>query len=208
MATFGIPVIVGIGHERDRTVLDEIAGVRCKTPTAVAAFLVDRLREAYSRITTLVTRIGHYGADALRGERGRLANAEAMIPLMAKTRLAAASGELERICRCVCDSAGRRVQRADSMLDRIDLAVCRAAGSLTEKEELRLRRIGDMVRVLSPENTLRRGYSITRLNGAAVKDAAVLRPGDLLETIMAGGIVRSEVIAPADIDAGGETIER
>ncbi len=65
-----------------------------------------------------------------------------------------------------------------------------------------------MVRVLSPENTLRRGYSITRLNGAAVKDAAVLRPGDLLETIMAGGIVRSEVIAPADIDAGGETIER
>ena len=208
VATFGIPVIVGIGHERDRTVLDEIAGVRCKTPTAVAAFLVDRLREAYSRITTLVTRIGHYGADALRGERGRLANAEAMIPLMAKTRLAAASGELERICRCVCDSAGRRVQRADSMLDRIDLAVCRAAGSLTEKEELRLRRIGDMVRVLSPENTLRRGYSITRLNGAAVKDAAVLRPGDLLETIMAGGIVRSEVIAPADIDAGGETIER
>lgn len=208
VATFGIPVIVGIGHERDRTVLDEIAGVRCKTPTAVAAFLVDRLREAYSRITTLVTRIGHYGADALRGERGRLANAEAMIPLMAKTRLAAASGELERLCRCVCDSAGRRVQRADSMLDRIDLAVCRAAGSLTEKEELRLRRIGDMVRVLSPENTLRRGYSITRLNGAAVKDAAVLRPGDLLETIMAGGIVRSEVIAPADIDAGGEAIER
>ncbi len=208
VATFGIPVIVGIGHERDRTVLDEIAGVRCKTPTAVAAFLVDRLREAYSRITTLVTRIGHYGADALRGERGRLANAEAMIPLMAKTRLAAASGELERLCRCVCDSAGRRVQRADSMLDRIDFAVCRAAGSLTEKEELRLRRIGDMVRVLSPENTLRRGYSITRLNGAAVKDAAVLRPGDLLETIMAGGIVRSEVIAPADIDAGGEAIER
>lgn len=206
VATFGIPVIVGIGHERDRTVLDEVAGVRCKTPTAVAAFLIDRLREAYSHVTTLVTRVGHYGADALRGERARLANAEAMIPLMAKNRLTAASGELERLCRGVCESAGRRVQRADSMLDRINLAVSRAADSQIRKEDQRLRRIGDMARVLSPVNTLRRGYSITRLNGAAVRDLTVLAPGDVLETVTAAGSIRSAVVDTAAAPEG-ETVD-
>ncbi|MDE6806268.1 MAG: exodeoxyribonuclease VII large subunit, partial [Muribaculaceae bacterium] len=43
VATFPLPIIVGIGHERDNTVLDYIANTRCKTPTAVAAFLNDRL---------------------------------------------------------------------------------------------------------------------------------------------------------------------
>ena len=48
VATYPLPVVVGIGHERDRTVLDEIANVRMKTPTAVAAFFIDRLRTAYA----------------------------------------------------------------------------------------------------------------------------------------------------------------
>ena len=48
VAVFPLPVAAGIGHERDRTVLDEIACRRCKTFTAVAAMLIDSLRLAYT----------------------------------------------------------------------------------------------------------------------------------------------------------------
>lgn len=84
VATFPLPVIVGIGHERDRTVLDEIACVRCKTPTAVAAYIIDTLRVAYTAATDRVRRIAQYGAEALRGEHLRLTNLTQTIPALAK----------------------------------------------------------------------------------------------------------------------------
>ncbi|MDE6669330.1 MAG: exodeoxyribonuclease VII large subunit, partial [Muribaculaceae bacterium] len=75
-----LPVVVGIGHERDRTVLDEIAHTRCKTPTAVAAYLVDSLRQSYNRAAQCVDYIIRQGGAVTNGERLRLHNTESMLP--------------------------------------------------------------------------------------------------------------------------------
>ncbi|MDE6291912.1 MAG: exodeoxyribonuclease VII large subunit, partial [Muribaculaceae bacterium] len=76
VATFPIPVIVGIGHERDRCVLDEIACVRCKTPTAVAAWLSDTVGIAWQRACDLTSRITSFAAERLKGEHIRLQGIE------------------------------------------------------------------------------------------------------------------------------------
>ena len=63
--------------------------------------------------------------------------------------------------------------------------------SNVEKEKLRIARLDDMLRLLSPANTLRRGYSITLRDGRAVRDASELRPGDRIETRLADGTIKS-----------------
>lgn len=215
VATFPLPVLVGIGHERDRTVLDEIAHVRLKTPTAVAAYLTDTLRGVYERTAGMADWVARYSADRVQGELRRLANCEAMLPALAETRLKTAhalleremtripvlvgarieqaSGRLDTLGRVAAATASGQMGRAGQQLDNIRSALGLAAKSATQRAVARLEALSGLVGALSPSNTLRRGYSVTRVNGKAVTQAAALRPGDILETTLHDGKVVSKV---------------
>lgn len=193
VATFPLPVIVGIGHERDRTVLDEIACVRCKTPTAVAEFIIGTLRTAYSRVTELVRRIARFSSEAMKGEHIRISNLSQAIPAYAKNcvlrhrmRLSQYSGRL----KIGTDS---RLNSAKANLDRMAMRLSNGSKGITERQKLRLHRLEDMLRILSPENTLKRGYSITRVNGVSISDSSQVKQGDEIETTLANGILKSTV---------------
>lgn len=191
VATFPIPVAVGIGHERDRNVLDELACVRCKTPTAVAAWLIDSLHTAYASATDAVTRIARYASDALKGEQIRLANIGQTLPAVARERVMHARLSLTQLAARVERSGKEGVSRARQYTDRVEQRLQSATTAAMERERMRLRRLEDMVRVLSPENTLKRGYSITRVDGKAVTDPKVVAPGTRIETQLAEGVVVS-----------------
>ena len=165
VATFPLPVIVGIGHERDRTVLDEIACVRCKTPTAVAEFITGTLRQTYAMTIDIARRIARYGSEALKGEHLRLASMAQSIPARASNRILRARMSLDRIARQLINDSKNKIS------------------SNTQK----LTNLENLLRVLDPKSTLKRGYSITRLNGKAVISASQLTPGDKLETTYAEG---------------------
>ena len=169
VATFPLPVIVGIGHERDRTVLDEIACVRCKTPTAVAEYIVGALRDAYSHMADTVRRIARYAADAIKGEYLRLANLGQAIPARAHNS----------------------VMRQNLIIDRIAMRLKGAAAGALQRQQARVTQAENLLRVLSPDNTLRRGYSITRVNGHAVTDPSQVKTGDEIVTTLASGIISS-----------------
>lgn len=216
VAMFPLPVVVGIGHERDRTVLDEIAHTRMKTPTAVAAFFTDTLRNSYSRVRTSVDVIMRYSADRLQGEQRRVANIEVMLPAIADARLKAARAELERdmtkipmlvSARLVSasgklDILGKMVEvqavaqtaKANQKLYDIREKLALASANLLKRENARIVNLEGMIEVLSPDNTLKRGYSITRINGRAVTDASRLKKGDEIVTRLYDGEVKSEVI--------------
>lgn len=217
VATFPLPVIVGIGHERDRTVLDEIACVRCKTPTAVAAFIIDSLRTALTAVTDRVRRIAQFGSEALRGEHLRLANSAQTLPALASGIVMRARMQLgslaqsiptlvsERLMRqtlALSEYANRasraeqnRIAGADARLQRASLRLVNSSAKLIDKEHQRLTRLDDMLRLLSPENTLRRGYSITRVNGRALRDPSGAPEGTVIETTLAAGTLTSIVSA-------------
>ncbi len=212
-----LPVIVGIGHERDRTVLDEIVHTRCKTPTAVAAYLIDALRQSYNRAAQCVDYIVRQGAAMTNGERIRLTNAENTLPIAAERCLEAARNYLSLAATRLPAVIGNRTASASSRLDTLAATigpvsanvmvrssnrlynVCSRLGMATagviERSRQQLQRLSDLVQVLSPSNTLRRGYSITRANGHAVTDVSKLPPGTRLTTQLYNGIVDSEVIA-------------
>lgn len=198
VATFPLPVVVGIGHERDRTVLDELACVRCKTPTAVASYLIDRLNDFYASATDLCRRIGNFASQALKGEHIRLAQTELGLPARVSNRTMNARLDLERFAARISAASSQRSIREHGRLQLTVGRIESAAKRARIQCDARITRLEDMLKVLSPERTLRRGYSITRVNGHAVSDPSVLNPGDRLETTLANGTVYSTVITEND----------
>ncbi len=215
VALFPLPGVVGIGHERDRTVLDEIAHTRMKTPTAVASFFIDTLRAASDRVAGMVDWIARYSIDRIQGEQRRISNCEAMLPALLEARLSSARALLERemtripvlvqsrlshesvrldnLSRFVATLAETRSSQASRNLDALKEKISMAADAAVKKETVRLSNLSDMVGVLSPSNTLRRGYSITRVDGKAVSDASNLKPGQTIETQLDKGKIISVV---------------
>ena len=193
IASFPLPVIVGIGHERDRTVLDEIACVRCKTPTAVAAFLIDSLRQAYTAVIDRVRLIAKNSVDAINGEIYRLANIETALPAKVKNRLMLEERRLTDTVHRVERTLTRKYNMEYERIGLLRYRYERALSTITEKPMMRLMNIEGMRRVLSPQNTINRGYSITRVNGKAVREVATLKQGDVIETQLSDGKVESMV---------------
>ena len=170
IANFPLPVIVGIGHERDSTVLDIVANLSVKTPTAAAAFLIDRMADELSTLENLQNLM----ADALRD------------------RMEAEQAQLKQFEQTVQGqhlSIGRHLSQLALMRERITML----ARMRMEKEAQTLDFIDRTIELSKPENILRRGFSITRLNGKALTSAKTLHSGDIIETEMADGKFASEV---------------
>ena len=173
-AQFPLPIITGIGHERDDTVLDAVAHTRVKTPTAAAEFLIARLVDAADALNAQVEALAHVVNMRMRSEEQRLTQIAAQLPFLfslAHTRQM------------------HRIEQLESHL-RTSLK------QLMVKETHRLQLIEQVTESASPQLMLQRGYSITRCNGKVVRDASILSPGVLLTTEFADGMVQSEVRTP------------
>lgn len=173
-AQFPLPIITGIGHERDDTVLDVVAHTRVKTPTAAAEFLIARLVDAADALNAQVEALAHVVNMRMRSEEQRLTQIAAQLPFLfslAHTRQM------------------HRIEQLESHL-RTSLK------QLMVKETHRLQLIEQVTESASPQLMLQRGYSITRCNGKVVRDASILSPGVLLTTEFADGMVQSEVRTP------------
>lgn len=213
VATFPLPVVVGIGHERDRTVLDDIANTRCKTPTAVAAFLIDTLAQAEQRAEDLARSIAEYVRVAMLGEERRLAQFSAQLPHLAPRRLETETHRIDLFKEKVAQLALARTADAGKYLGVATERIVSVARQALVAPQERLRNIPDKIRqivdfrisaenqrlrsrlelidVLSPAATLRRGYSITRINGKAVSNIAEVNPGDEISTTLESGEILS-----------------
>lgn len=213
VAMFPIPVIVGIGHERDRTVLDEIAHTRCKTPTAVAAFLIECLQNCEAAVTDLVNRIIDFARQGFMGERQRLAHIAAMLPLIAPGRIDFEKHKLDNIRGDMFQLSSALTHQAAERLTRLAARIETAAGNALTRPKERLLSYPEIIKralesrlnlereridsrkglidVLSPASTLKRGYSITRINGKAVRSAANLPSGVEITTTFSDGEIYS-----------------
>lgn len=190
---FPLPVIVGIGHERDRCVLDEIACVRCATPTAVAGFLLDRVRDAWNRTTGLINAITREATLRVEGEKRHLAQLETAVPATVRQILDRENLRLDNFTKAIPLAAGNLTVR-----ERTRLEACRAnlpalVANVISRASERLKSYESLISVLSPVNTLKRGYSITRIAGKAVRSASQLSPGTKIETVLSEGIIHSTV---------------
>ena len=150
VAQFPLPVITGIGHERDESILDMVAHTRVKTPTAAAALLIDHLRQVLERINSAQQRISTAIFQRIANQKMRLTNLQTLLPALVQRNLA---------------EARHRIEMLEVLLKSHD-----------------------------PQRLLSRGYSITLLNGRAVRDPQQLKAGDVLETRVEKGTIKSTVL--------------
>ncbi|SHF92546.1 Exodeoxyribonuclease VII large subunit [Bacteroides luti] len=170
-AQFPLPIITGIGHERDDTVLDSVAHTRVKTPTAAAQFLITHMHDAALSLEELAQTLISSVSVRMDKEHSRLSELTNRLPLVIKNRTIREGYLLEQL------------------IQRINVGIAR---SLTNKQH-RLMLLEQRVNDASPERLLKRGFSITLKDGKAVTDSAQLKAGDVITTRLAKGEVTSEV---------------
>ena len=193
VANFPLPVITGIGHERDESVLDMVSHTRVKTPTAAAAFLISNLKSVLDEIEDCEQRIHAKVKQRMDMEKIRLLNYAQKIPMLfsvVRTRQEALLGQLLVKMR---SSIGYRLQderhRLIVLQNNMQPVLYR---KLTDERHL-LDLISQRLIGLDPNRLLKRGYSITLKNGRTVRDVSQLKEGDELETRFENGTVRSVV---------------
>jgi exodeoxyribonuclease VII large subunit len=170
-ARFPLPVITGIGHEKDDTVVDMVANTKLKTPTAVAEFLISGLRSYEEDVMNVGDGIRKQAERLLKDRRHKfdsLVRGVSYIPL----RISAVHKNKLTIIR---NDLGNRAAR------------------ILVRGEHRTSALEQAMKHLDPANVLRRGYSITRHKGRVLKSASVLKKWAVIQTELSKGDVTSIV---------------
>ncbi len=193
VANFPLPVITGIGHDRDESVLDMVAHTKVKTPTAAAALLISHLKTVSDYIDDCHDKILSIITSRLDREKQRLGSLSARIPTLFSVVRINNERRLERQWERLTAGATRLIS---DKTHRIDLIANRIAPAIERRitiESHRLEMIESRAKNLDPALLLKRGYSITLHNGKAVRDASLLNPGDEIETRVEKGTIKSTV---------------
>lgn len=171
VAQFPLPVITGIGHERDDTVIDLVANTRVKTPTAAAEWIIARLHEADLHVAGLSLSISEAVRDRMQREKQTLQRTTSALPMLVERRIL------------------NERHKSELWLEQIKHAL----RSRLDAERSRLDQLATTVELVSPQSLLQRGYSLTLHQGRVVKSVTGLAPGETIETLLADGSVVSRV---------------
>lgn len=193
IAQFPLPVIIGIGHERDVTVLDYVANMRVKTPTAAAEWLISRGVSALENLRRIGADMLHAITDKIGGCQARLSYFEGLVPASVNAAMQRHSSVLQRNMLALASVGSRRIAPEISRLSHIAETLTASSHMAVERKAVRLKAITELLDALSPQSTLRRGYSITRLNGKAVTSINQIEPNAVIETTLADGTIKSTI---------------
>jgi exodeoxyribonuclease VII large subunit len=195
VAELSVPVITGIGHEVDRTVIDEVAHTCAKTPTAAAGVLVGAVDDYCERLARLAHRLSMRARSACSLARRDTADLQRRVARAAPVVLTRERQGLDARRRRVIERTRRQTRDAGVGVERHEGRVRAVALGGLRAERARLDAAGARLRALDPRRVLERGYTITRgADGKALRAAAQVQSGDLLVTETAVGSVRSTAI--------------
>jgi exodeoxyribonuclease VII large subunit len=251
VAQFPLPVITGIGHEKDDTVLDMVAHTRMKTPTAVAEFLIsgalqfsqqikeledhfielvnEQLEENKNRLNDAADQLNQLVNKLIITQQNRLNIAQIQLKNRTEIFLKGQQSELKQLIVGAKNKTDQFVARQSHLLDqsgnelnfvfRGQILKCRnqlnqfqnmakiRSIETIRAEKKNLNAIQEKLRLVDPQNILKRGYSLTLLDGKIVKSVGQIKEGDRLETRLGDGMVESTVkrksLPPTPSQRGG-----
>ena len=180
VATFPLPVIVGIGHERDITVLDYVAGIRVKTPTAAAEHIILQAANALAHIGDLSNQVVSIARDYIARAKEQLSYYAGNLPIMAQRIIDTNTLRLQNFIQNIPLHVQRRIEGENAQLARHKDAIKNAVAQVKMKETMRLEALGDKIELLSPRKVMARGYTLTTCEGKIMTDAAQIEAGKLV----------------------------
>ena len=171
VAQFPLPVITGIGHDKDTSVADMVAHKALKTPTAVAAWLTDRMARIEAWLDESARRLHDTAVAATRNERLRL----------------------ERLASDTAREGGMYVERCRSALGLLREQTAAAALRIVESNKARLEAADGLVEGRSPQRIMRMGFAVVRSGGRALLSTEGLRAGERIEVELCDGALDADI---------------
>ena len=237
VAQFPLPIITGIGHDKDDTVIDMVAHTRMKTPTAVAEFLIsgalqfsqqlnelenhfielvnEQLEQNKNRLSDAADQLKQLVVQMIAAQQNRLNIAHIQLKNRSEAFLKAQQSELKQLTIGAKNKTNRFVTRQNHLLDqsgnKLNFAfrkqMLKSKNQLSQFQNLtkiltfetiraekkNLSSIQEKLRLVDPQTILKRGYSLTMLNGKIVKSVLQVKEGDLIATRLSDGTVESTV---------------
>ena len=172
IANFPLPVITGIGHERDDTVADVVAHTKVKTPTAAAEFIINKVFDTASDLENLTRRMSDAISERMNAEKVRI----------------------ERLSQKLPSLFAVLKTRQEQILETIWIRSVNGVRNMLTTQTHKLEIVDKTLAAADPAVILKRGYSLTRAGGRVVKCASDLKKGDRLTTVFSDGSVESEII--------------
>ena len=194
VANFPLPIITGIGHDRDECILDMISFHRVKTPTAAADFLLSHLDNTSRTIDNLADRMVRSVARYLETERVRMKGISSKIPILFSMVKANETNRIELLSKRIENALRQKTEQEIHRMQMLQHTIEVAVRLAIEKERHRLSLLAQKGLSLDPEIILKRGYSITLSGGKVVTDASKVIKGEILETKLANGTVLSKKV--------------
>ena len=169
-AQFPLPIISGIGHQRDDSIVDLVVHTRVKTPTAAAEFLIDCVRQYDERIENAANEVSELVSEIMTENE-------------------------QNLQRCVSrlSSAQQQILRQENALSGIVFRLDKSAKNAISSAKNTLSLIEKSLELSDPKTLLNRGYTLTTKNGKIVKSATELKTGETIETHFADGTTKSKI---------------
>ena len=194
IAQMPLPVITGIGHERDETVLDYVAHTHLKTPTAVASFLIQCMADALAQLDDLQQRMVRSVEMRIMHEEQRLMRLTTLLPTVFRTQYERHSNRLSQLLPRYAMAFRALGERNTHRLDSLAQRLSAASSSKHQRESHRLDLLEQRLTGLDPKSLLQRGYSMTlTTDGQLLRDATKVNPGQTIITHLANGEIKSTV---------------
>ena len=192
-ANFPLPIITGIGHLRDETILDLVAHKNLKTPTAVAEYIISHTLELDMDLLALGDRIQKSVILRLEQEKNLLTSLSAYIPQYALRLLASSDSKLTSLQHRVELKTADLIAKNRLLLDRKFDQLSALVNQQLQQQQNNLKLIETKLQLLDPQQLLKKGYSFTTHNGKLVTSIIQLTSGDTITTTLADGTIDSIV---------------
>ena len=193
VAQFPLPIVTGIGHDKDESVADMVAARRLKTPTAVAAWVIEQLAEFDGALEAMCQAVGRYATEMLSAERQRLERNAALVATQAvgatrrlELTLERYSSELRRMGQALVAEQRNRATRAEELLHR-------ASDYFMRSERERLAALEQAVAARDPQRIMALGFAVVSLGGRAVSDASQVDVGSEVSIRLAKGELKAKI---------------
>lgn len=193
IATFPIPVLTGIGHATNETVSELVSFESFITPTKIAEFLLQKFHDLSVPVQQASEKIEKEINWLFRNQKSGLQETARLFNSLTNRAMEKNKSELERLAHSLFSYTNELFRSKDEEVNQLEKRLLISSKTPFKEALQKLHFSEDKLRLLSPENILKRGYSITRQNGKAIREPEEIKKDELLETQIYGGKIYSRV---------------
>lgn len=216
IAEFPLPVLTGIGHERDETIADLVAHIKLKTPTAVAEFLIEKMQSFEEYYIGLKDALVYFSREKLNINKSKLqqlsfktksgtqkvleknrlvlSSIKSDLPRISKAYLKSKKQDLNNIVGDIAESKSVMINQQERKLLRYESVLRMLPKQMIANQKSRLKLNERTLSLVHPDNVLKRGYAMLLKDGKVLTSVDQLKKGVEVDLKLRDGIKKTKII--------------